>query len=459
MTAREAASANVRRTAETKRLLLVAYYFPPQQSSASVRLGGLARYLPEFGWEPVVLTPGLPTPPDPRFCVIQTPYPGDVSARIKRRLGLDPVKPLRRKAADPLASGGGGRLSGRLVRVAQSVAAYPDEERAWRSAAVKAGARALRDHECAAILSSSGPVTAHLIARDLKAGTNLPWVADLRDLWTQNHYYQFGTLRRMAERRLERRVLSEADCLVTVSAPLAKKLSLMHPHTRTLSIPSGFDPDEVSTHAATDREFSIVYTGQLYEGRQDPSPLFRALQGLIDDGAIDASQVRVRFLGDCPRWLRNAVEQHGLGASVDFHGIVPRDEALCRQRSAQLLLLLNWDDPREAGVYTGKVFEYLAARRPILAIGGPKGVVSELLDETGAGHHITELEELKAVLVAWYGDYVSAGEVRYGGIPNELDKHTQRVMAARYAQALEEAVAHTAGQGKPGRPPRLAPPA
>ncbi len=448
-----------RKSLVTRRVLLIAYHFPPRQSIASVRLGGLAKYLPEFGWQPIVLTPALPSPPDPRFRIIETPYPGDASARLKRRLGLSAGKRLQRESALPATAQGERRsLRGTLIRAVQSVIAYPDEERAWRHIAVKAGARTLRDYKCDAIVSSSSPVTAHLIARDLKARTGLPWIADLRDLWTQNHYYRFGSLRRMAERRLEHRVLSAADSLVTVSAPLAEKLSLMHSHTRALSIPNGFDLDEVSGQVTADREFSIVYTGHLYEGRMDPSPLFRALSDLIDDGTVDASRLHVRFFGDSPPWLRSAAERHGLGAQVELHGVVPRDEALQRQRSAQLLLLLNWDDPREAGIYTGKVFEYLAARRPILAVGGPKGVVSELLEETGAGRHVAGLEELKSVLLEAYGDYADSGGVRYSGIEVELAKHSQRVMAAGFAELLDGVVGPLADKGKPGRPTRFAPP-
>lgn len=128
------------------------------------------------------------------------------------------------------------------------------------------------------------------------------------------------------------------------------------------------------------KEFTITYAGTLYDNKRNPTPLLRALREFIAEGLINPDITRVRFFGPPEYWLEREIIKHNLGEIVKEYRTVPRDVTLARQRESQILLLLNWDDPREVGVYTGKLFEYLAAKRPILAIGGPKGVVSELLE-------------------------------------------------------------------------------
>jgi hypothetical protein len=160
---------------------------------------------------------------------------------------------------------------------------------------------------------------------------------------------------------------------------------------------------------------------------------------LISEGAIDRADVEVRFFGHTQYWLRQEIEQYGLGDVVDQQGNVPREVSVEKQRESQILLLLSWDDPRERGTYTGKVFEYLSARRPILALGGPRGVVSELLERTGAGVHVADLASLKDVLLRYYREFTQAGAVRFGGIDERIREYTHVEMARKFARALDEA--------------------
>src|SRR4029077_7045083 len=116
---------------------------------------------------------------------------------------------------------------------------------------------------------------------------------------------------------------------------------------------------------------------------------------------------------------------------------VSRDEALRRQRESQVLLMLCWSDPRETGQHTGKVFEYLGAKRPILAIGGSRGVVSDLLEQTQSGVHARPKEELKTTLREWYAEYRQTGGLRYRGEERQINSYTHEQMAAQFADVLE----------------------
>jgi hypothetical protein len=191
-----------------KRVLIITYYFPPRPGVASLRLRGLAKYLPEFGWEPVILTAALPGTPDKRFHVVQTHYPGDATALLKKRWGLSSNKGFQEQVGIPIMTRERrNSISSKLTRFHRGIFIYPDDQKKWNPYAIKKGLKILQDGNVIALISSSGPATTHLIAKELKEKTGIPWIADLRDLWTQNHYYPYGMLRKWFERRLESLVL------------------------------------------------------------------------------------------------------------------------------------------------------------------------------------------------------------------------------------------------------------
>ncbi len=215
-------------------------------------------------------------------------------------------------------------------------------------------------------------------------------------------------------------------------------MGLLHQNKRIFTIPNGFDAEEVFSSSSIIPQFTITYTGQLLEGRRSPELLFHALRDLIRERKVNAQQILVKFYGPKLNWLAHKIEEYELSLIVSQEGEVHRDEVRQKQRESQILLLLTWNDPREKGVYTGKIFEYLATRRPILAIGGPRGVVSELLETTQAGVHVADLENLKAVLMRFYNEHQERGIVPYHGKEEEINKYSHYEMAKKFAQFLDE---------------------
>jgi hypothetical protein len=424
------------------KVLLVTYHFPPRPTVGGLRPLGLARYLPEFGWQAVILTAALPGRPDPKFEVVETPRRDSAVLRLGRRLfGLNTEQPLMAQTAqlkNKLRIRSERSPLDVLLTAVGEVTAYPDPQKGWRAYAVEAGENILRQQDVKAMISTSPPATGHIVARTLKDEFKVPWVADFRDLWTQNYYYPYSRLRRMRERRLELRTLAAADALVTVSQPAADDLHSLHRQKPVHSIPNGFDPAEVNTGSAklTDK-FTITYTGNLYPGKQSPEPLFAALRDLINEGVIDAKDMEVRFYGPQAGWIDRQAERYGLTEVVKQFGTVPREIALNKQRESQLLLLLKWNDTRQRGAYLAKIFEYLAARRPILAVGGFPDVVDELLNETRAGVSGQSAEKIKVPLLRWYREYKSAGAVSYSGDEAEINKYSHREMARKFASILD----------------------
>lgn len=287
-----------------------------------------------------------------------------------------------------------------------------------------------------AIISTSSPVTAHLIAIKLKQKYNIPWVADLRDLWTQNHYINKSLPIRYLEKKLELKTLSSADAIVTVSEPLAKILKNYHQRNKIFCITNGFDIDDfpIPPPKLTDK-FTITYTGLLYNGKRDPSMLFKVISQLLKEGLISRKLIDIRFFGCDDEWLHSEVNKYDLNGIVNIHGFKPREEILKIQQESQLLLLLLWDNKYEEGVYTGKVFEYLGAFRPILAFGGPGGVVKHLLETTNAGRFANDTADLKDVLLEYYNEFLKSREVKCRG-NNNIHNYGYEHIAEEYSGIL-----------------------
>ena len=419
-----------------KKVLIIAHL-----RHASPRIPGLAKYLYEFGWQPIILTAPVSEKPDLLCRVIETGS-HDSLGFLKRLFRLDPSEDLRREVKTRLGVTSKKSVVDFFLTLSGAIINYPDSEKGWKLFAVKAGSEILQNEDIDAIISSSSPVTSHLIAKKLKIKHKIPWVADFRDLWTQNHYYMYGPLRKLVYKRLELKTLSVADALVTVSQPWAEKLSALHGGKKTYTITNGFDPEKMSTgQIDLTSKFTITYTGLIYTGKQDPSKLFVVLRDLISDGVMDPDEVEVRFYGHEVEWLANDIGEYGLSAVAKQYGPVPRETSFKKQRESQLLLLLNWEDQREKGVYPGKVFEYLAAQRPVLATGGfGNDVIERLLDETKAGVYAKEVGEIKSILRELYSEYKLKGKISYEGDIEKINKYSYREMARKFAEVLDSLI-------------------
>jgi glycosyltransferase involved in cell wall biosynthesis len=402
-----------------------------------------------FGWEATVVTPAVTgrTAPGPSTRLIET-EDRDTARRLKQLFGLQPDAALKDLAAGGEAAPPAAR-AGRsaAIELVKALIAFPDAHRAWASLAAEAAAGAAagaeRGQPYDALLATSPPHSVHLGAARAARATGLPWVADLRDLWSTDRNSVAPAWRKRLDARLERKTFATASALVTVSEPLAAELRTLYPSIPAHAIPNGFDPALRGLAAGPSRDFVLTHTGTFYQGRRDPSLLFDALAALLAAGKLPRERVKVRLYARHEPWVAAMAEARGLAGVVEILPWAPREEALRAQQESQGLLLLHWGGEREAGVFTGKIFEYLAARRPILLIGGGEGVLADLLRETGAGVRATTQQELEAALMDWWSEYSREGAVRWRGDDAAVDRYSQVRMAERFAKVLGEA----AGRG------------
>lgn len=413
----------------------------PYHPKGGGRVPGLAKYLQDFGWRPIIITVPLPVKPNLGCKIIETSYRNALDSWV-RLLRFNPNESIREQVNQRVGITSKKSIKRTLIDfIFPSIAEiidYPDPESGWKPFALKACSELLQKEDIDSVITSSPPVISHLIAKELKVKYKIPWIADFPHLWSQDNSYPYSSLRRFVDRRLELKTLSRADVLTTTSEPLAKKLRALHKEKLVYVITHGFDQDMVNIvpDKVTDK-FTITYTGGWHPILREPSKLFSALQKLTLRGAMGPENIEVRFYGAEENWIDSEVERYGLSGIVKQYGRVPMEVARAKQRESQLLFNPKWDAPRDPGIHSMKIFEYLAARRPILATGKYKDVVDELLDETGAGICAQNVEDVEHVLEKAYQEFKLKGEVVWHGDESKINNYSHREMARKFSGILD----------------------
>ena len=437
-----------------RRVLLVSYFFPPLAGGGVPRPLKLAKYLPAFGWEPHVLTvrggfwsawdptPLAELPPEVRIYRTPILMPGLVAKRLLACLGLR--RSESGTAAERVAPAGATSRIERVKEIIRKVAYVPDEFNGWFPFAVRAGRRIVREQGIEAVLSTSPPHTAHLVARAIARAEGLPWVADFRDAWTRDPGFRFpGGWRGRVERALERRVVCEATRIVTVSDPIREDFLSDHPSLDPRAvhvISNAFDPDDFRGGALREEilprpgRFTVVYTGG-FLNHDPPRVFFESLAACARAGGPPLEAI---FAGTQQAEIRAEAERAGVADRVRLVGYLPAREACALMRAADATLLLLRDHPGAAGVLSGKIFQYLGSGRPILALA-PEGAAADLVRKTGAGIVLSPGDAPGAarVLHAW-ARAKAEGKPVEGANREATAPYTRRRAAERFAGILND---------------------
>ncbi|PDW04031.1 glycosyltransferase [Candidatus Viridilinea mediisalina] len=425
------------------RILIISHVFAPYNHIGSVRVSKTAKYLQQANHELRILTMSncgypatLPLEIPPEW-VIATPwlklpltfikYPTHPLASITQQL-------IRSKQRMMLI------LAKKLIFAYRTIFFFPDIAIGWFPFAMTHAHTLLKYWKPDIILASGPSFVSLLIANTLHSHYQIPWVGELRDLWADNHQYPYADWRRPLEAWFERHTLATSAGLITVSEPLAQTLRWRY-NKPTEVILHGFDlgdyPQErKQIHNA---KLKIIYTGIIHAEKQQASPLFAALQQL----GPRAAQIQIIFYSALNAGTASMLEQartYGVEHLVQFHDLIPYSASLAQQTAADILLLLTWIDRRERGVYTGKLFEYLGARRPILGIGPDDNVAADLIHERQAGIVLQDKDAIAQQLLIWLD-----AKQRNGHIPDlpisvtsGLSRQAQTLNMAAFLERVRE---------------------
>jgi hypothetical protein len=398
-----------------KKLLIITYYWPPAGGSAVYRWLKFTKYLREFGWEPVVYTVenGEYAELDPEnakdipqgITILKQPIwePYDLYKKFIGQKKTEKVNVgfLTEKKKPGLAEAVSVWIRGNFF--------IPDARRFWVKPSVNYLSSWLKENPVDAIVSSGPPHSMHLIAMALKKRFNLPWVADFRDPWTKIDFYNELHLTWVADRkhhRLEKKVVTTADSIVTVGNEMRKEFEALGAK-KAVTITNGFDTaDRIDGDVEMDKKFTLAHFGTVNKAR-NPELLWQVLAELVIENNEFASDLELKFVGRLDNSAREAIDKYNLSQYLNKIDFLPHKEVLLKQRQSQVLLLLINQTHNAGGILTGKFFEYLAAERPILAIGPTKGDVADILTSSNAGQ-IVDFEDksgLKACILDYYSKY------------------------------------------------------
>jgi glycosyltransferase involved in cell wall biosynthesis len=357
------------------KVLIVSLYFPPAGGGGVQRPLKFATHLPALGIETHVLAPD-----DPKWIHRDEDLPVPTQAWVHRTRFIGPQG---RKVAEELHGTEGVERALVQARSFGRRLLFPDENVTWNLTAIPAAIRLVRSEGIDVVLTTSPPGSVHLIGAAAKRATGVKWVADLRDsLLAHPHRRAESVFVRAKEKGHEgvaKLVARQADAIVAVSEAIAEETRGLGPAGPVASIANGSDFDDFEgLEYRRGPRFRITHAGSFF-GKRDPRPFLTALK------QVDA-EIAVRFLGDFRAADREFAEGLELGDRLELIPYAPRRVSLELQRDSDALLLLIPDaNGRGKGVLSGKVFEYLAAERPILAVVPPDGAAAELIRETGAG--------------------------------------------------------------------------
>jgi hypothetical protein len=432
------------------RYCLIAFHFPPDTSAGAVRAHGLARKLAEAGNEVHVFTAAT-GPLTPEGYAVHVVPGQQFGTGFKRALGVAPGG-----SPGPGVRRGPSRVLGKLMLFAREWLLYPDDARAWARACAAAvvawGTTARPD----VLVSTAPPWSVHVAARRaFRLSVGRVWIADWRDLWTPSPHYGFGRFRRLLDQRLERKLLHDSGGITVTTPMMADMLAKAYPGLAVVPIYNGYDERRLAQ--SKDRSpghtrLVITYAGYLYQGKRSVVPFLSAVSELITQGHIDATRVCLQFAGPSDATLDAEVDRLGLGDTVLRRGVVARDKVPALLETSDVLLVIMWDAVREASLVPAKTFEYIEARRPILALRcSPSGELGRLLTQTRTGVCVESDGEIGAAVLGLYQRFVSEGAVRVDPDMTALESFAHGRMAEQFDDTARSLLEHTRAdqQGAP----------
>ncbi len=375
-----------------KNVLIITYYWPPAGGPGVQRIVKLVKYLPEYGWRPTIFTVRDGEYPEIDHSLIK-----DIpeSTEVIKTAALEPFAFYKqftgKKTSQKLPAGYLGGSSGIKEKVARFIRMnlfIPDARVGWLPFARKK-LHSLKDsHEFDLILSSSPPQTTQLVGMQAKKILKIPWITDFRDPWTDIYYYQKSersALSKKMDRWLEKRVLLKSDCVISVSSEIIELLKSKLPRNlQTMVLPNGFDPEDFeSIRQKPCEKFIISYIGKLSEN-QPVTNFIQAVKDAMSKNKIFRKYLEIVFIGSVAPVQRHELSEQ-LEGHVTFQGYIPHAEIAGEMSSASILFLIIPETPNNQGILTGKLFEYIGAEKPILAVGPEQGAVENVLSDLDEG--------------------------------------------------------------------------
>lgn len=435
-----------------KNILVVAYYFPPSGGPGGQRVLKTVKYLPNFGWQPYVLTVSNGQFPAIDETLLEEIPKSVIVERTKIFEPYDIYRKLTGMKPGAAIDVNVIKKEGQPVSFKQKIAEFvratffiPDARVGWLFSAVKTGKEMIKKYNIQAIYSSSPPYTCSLIAKKLKKSSKLPWIAGFRDPWTgfissPNRWFIPAKI----DRHFEKSVFQTANFIECAWEGIIKDALSKFPELekkKFVHIPNGFDSEDFpKIQFEPNSKFTLTYTGSMY-GRRNPESLFKAIEKLINLEKINPDDVRLIFVGRFGDEIHEMFNNASFKDKIEIYGYVPHKESVEFILRSDALLLVVDESKESEEIVPGKVYEYIGTRKPILAIAPENSAISNLIKETNTGlvAHQTEIDKISDNFLKFYLAWKQKTQLT---IPNDsqINKYERRESAKQLAVLLDSIV-------------------
>ena len=391
------------------KVLIICYYWIPAGGPGVQRWLKFVKYLPNFGYQPIVYIPE-----NPNYPIIDKKIENEVPKEaiiIKNKIFEPYQLAAKFSKKDSKTSSSGIIAPEKQQSFMQKILLWirgnifiPDARMFWKKPSVKFLQKYITDNQIDTIITSGPPHSLHLIGLKLKEKLDIRWIADFRDPWTTISYHKalkLSTFATKKHKKLEQKVLQTADNLIVTSPTTKKEFENITKKPITV-ITNGYDTIE-NSNAALDNKFSLAHIGSLLAER-NPKILWLALQELCNEIEGFKSNFQLNLIGKVSQNILDTLQEFQLMESTQVLGYVSHKEAILYQKKSQILLLIEINSMDTQCIIPGKLFEYMVSGRPIIAIGPEKSDIQDLIQKTNTGVYFNyeEKEKLKQQILEYY---------------------------------------------------------
>ena len=391
-----------------KKVLIITYYWPPAGGSGVQRWLKFVKYFRDFSIEPIVYTVK-----NPKYPIIDDTLKKDIPSEIEilSHTIWEPNNLLAAFGKKNSESSGflnpNPSMLGKLIQYIRANYFIPDARKYWVNPSVTYLEEYLKKHKVDVVITTGPPHSLHLIGLKLKERLGIKWIADFRDPWTEIDYFHQLPLTKNAIKKhqyLENEVLKKADTVLVVGNTMNKNYSKIS--NKVVTITNGYDGDIVDSQTDLDLKFTLTHIG-LMNADRNPKMLWDVLAEIVKDNQDFSNDFTLKLIGKIDTGVVSEISKNKLSKYVKIIDYMSHNEVIEYQRKSQVLLLIINNVPNAEGIITGKIFEYLMAKRPILAIAPSNGDLKDIINSTNSGVVVDfeDRDSLKNTILELYSKF------------------------------------------------------
>lgn len=439
-----------------KKVLIIAYYFPPLGWSGVQRTLKFIKYLRDFDWEPIVVTVGKT-----KFSILDKSLEDELPKDIKI-IRVDDI--VLKDVTDVMK----GQIKGYVEASINSISdeslkklyeeeiekkiselrdmvLLPDGNVIWANNVIKEINDKIDFTEIDVVYTTSSPYSAHIIGEYIKKEYSIPWIADFRDQWVDNPYidYNKDSLRYKLEKNMEKNIVFNCDRLIMVTPVITENYISTYKieKNKVITITNGYDEEDFKNIKSKkqNNKFTIVHNGSFYL-KINPYTVARVIKKLVENDIIDEKKIEIILNGNNDYNIINKFKEimGKYSYIITINGYLSHEESLIKSNDADILLLICGEEESSKQVYTGKVFEYLRLRKPVLSISPKGSLVEKLLHETecGINAEYSDIETIEKIILNYYNSWLKGNKIKVGA--KNIEKYERKELTKKLVEIFNE---------------------